>query len=161
MKHFITLFIFLAAAAHAKEIFVSPSGNDRNAGTEKAPLQTVQKALDQAKSGDTIKLMPGIFREEVKITKSGAPGSPITITGTRSADGKYLSILEPQSIDCTNWQTAGEIGENVWKIKLKARPDLVMLDGKMIAQINSCNMRLNRRKNIPSIIDEKSALISV
>ena len=155
MKHFITLLLILATAAHAKDIFVSPSGNDRNAGTEKAPLQTVQKALDQAKAGDTIKLMPGIYRGEVKVTKSGAPGSPITISGTRSADGKYLSIIESRSLDCTGWQKADEIGENVWKIKANSRPGVVMLDGKMIALINEVNMRLRRRKPIPERLNEE------
>ena len=155
MKHFIILLLILTTAAYAKEICVSPSGNDGNAGTEKSPLLSIQKALSQARPGDTVKLMPGIYREAVKITKSGTADSPITITGTRSADGKYLSILESVGLCCTNWQKADEIGENVWKVKVKSRPELIMLDGKMAALINDVNMRLRRRTPIPEKLNDE------
>ena len=147
-----SLFIsaFLApAAVFAAEIFVSTSGNDNNPGTENAPLQTLQKAVDQARAGDTVRILPGIYRSNTTITTRGTAEKPLKIMGTRSADGNLQSILEAESKILTAWTPAPEIGENVWKIKLSKRPDTVMLDGKMIAQINKFNMLIPRRKQIP------------
>lgn len=148
----LSLFIsaFLApAAVFAAEIFVSTSGNDKNPGTENAPLQTLQKAVDQARAGDTVRILPGIYRSNTTITPRATAEKPLKIMGTRSADGKLQSILEAESKILTAWTPAPEIGENVWKIKLSKRPDTVMLDGKMIAQINKFNMLIPRRKQIP------------
>ena len=76
-----------------RELFVSPGGNDKNPGTAKAPFATISYAASKAKAGDTVKLAPGIYREEITLKKSGKKDAPITFVGSRSKDGKYLSII--------------------------------------------------------------------
>ena len=48
-----------ASAASAAEWFVSPTGSDSAAGTEAAPLRTIQCAVDTASAEDIITLLPG------------------------------------------------------------------------------------------------------
>lgn len=64
--------------SRAVTYFVSPDGNNVNAGTESAPFSTIQKATDGAKPGDVIMVQPGIYPERVKTKNNGAQGSPIT-----------------------------------------------------------------------------------
>src|SRR5688500_1742788 len=43
------LFWWITALAQGTEIFISPRGSDKNAGTKEAPLATVQMALRMAR----------------------------------------------------------------------------------------------------------------
>ena len=133
-----------------KDLFVSPRGNDKNPGTAQAPFATIAHAAAKAQPGDTVKLAPGIYREEITLKKSGKKGAPITFAGSRSKDGKYLSIIESPGVHLKNWQRAPEIGPDVWKIKLEKNPLLVMMDGKNIAKINNGSMGLKRWKSVPT-----------
>jgi len=67
------------------EFHVAPDGSDDNDGSEDAPLATIRAALQQAYPGDTIRLAPGEYREELRTVRSGESGSPITITGPPEA----------------------------------------------------------------------------
>jgi hypothetical protein len=67
---------------------VAPSGNDQHAGTLEAPFRSVQRAADQAKAGDTIRLREGVYdlsidpgyrHNVIAFRRSGAPGLPITL----------------------------------------------------------------------------------
>ncbi|MCD6355056.1 MAG: carbohydrate binding domain-containing protein, partial [Prolixibacteraceae bacterium] len=46
--------------------YVSPDGNDENAGTKSAPLKTLKSAIQQL-AGDTIYLLEGTYHEEIQI----------------------------------------------------------------------------------------------
>ncbi len=64
---------------------MSPTGNDGNSGaSQSAPLKTIQKAVDSAKSGDSVYLMSGEFTTDganiVHVTKDG-----ITVTNAPGA----------------------------------------------------------------------------
>ena len=111
MKRFLTLIFSLCAAGIlAADVYVSPNGSDRNPGTEKAPLQKVQTALNKAKPGDTIKLLPGVYREEnLTLVRSGSANKAIRIEGLRDSNGQYLAVLEPAGKVLKNWQKAPEI----------------------------------------------------
>ena len=145
------LMLLVFSAASAAEIFVSPQGSDRNPGTEKAPLKSIQKAVNRAVAGDTVKLLPGIYRESVTVKKSGTAGKPLKIVGTLAADGTWQAIVEPRGRVLNKWVPAPEIAANVWKTSVPKRPDLVLMDGWMIAQINKFNMKLPRRTTLPEI----------
>ena len=132
--------------SNGAEIFVSPGGNDRNPGSRQAPLATIAAAAARAKAGDVVKIAPGVYREKVIFRKSGTPAAPITFAGTRGKNGEYLSIIEAPGVTVSNWQPAPEIAPGVWKAPLPQRPDLVMMDGRMIALINRWTMALPRRK---------------
>jgi parallel beta-helix repeat protein len=86
----------VAAAVADGGLYVSPEGSDSAAGTEAAPLRTLQKALDLAQPGVTINLKTGTYRPSATVhTKvNGTSGSPITI---RSAPGADATLAGPSS----------------------------------------------------------------
>jgi hypothetical protein len=63
---------FLAGAvAHAREFYVSPSGNDRNSGRMEAnPFRMVQHAVDKMGAGDTLVVLDGCYSGTLAL-KSG------------------------------------------------------------------------------------------
>ncbi|MBO5822913.1 MAG: hypothetical protein J6R86_07870, partial [Lentisphaeria bacterium] len=72
----------------------------------------------------------------------------------RGKNGEFLTIVEAPGKVIANWIPAPEVASGVWKTPLAQRPDLVMMDGRMIALINSRTMALARRTPLPSEIDE-------
>ena len=88
-----------------KEYYVGPQGNDSDRGTVDSPLRTIRKAADLAGPGDVVRVMPGVYREEVSITTSGrqdayiafvAGGGGVILSG---ADPDY-EVLDPKQ----KWQ---------------------------------------------------------
>jgi parallel beta-helix repeat protein len=67
-------------------IFVSPSGNDTNAGTQVSPYKTVAKALAAAAAGKTIVLRGGTYHESVAssrtVTLQNYPGEAVWFDGS-------------------------------------------------------------------------------
>jgi hypothetical protein len=60
--------------------FVDPiRGKDAAAGSEKAPWQTINHALEHIGAGDTLYLRGGVYREQVICSVAGMPDAPITI----------------------------------------------------------------------------------
>jgi hypothetical protein len=73
-----------AIAAQATTYYVAPNGNDSNAGTQASPFRNIQKAADVVNPGDTVNVLDGSYPDHngdkiiVLLTRSGAPGAPIT-----------------------------------------------------------------------------------
>ena len=44
-----------------------------------ADFKTIDAAVEAAQAGDTVRVAPGIYREEVRVRRSGKDGSPITV----------------------------------------------------------------------------------
>ncbi len=57
----------------------TPAASDSNPGTEAAPFETIQRAVDLAKAGDTVIIHDGTYRERVDAKHSGTPSRPIKI----------------------------------------------------------------------------------
>ena len=143
--------VLLAAfASEGAELFVAKSGNDANPGSAAVPFATIGKAARAANPGDTVKIGPGVYREQITFRKSGKKGAPVTFSGTRGKKGEYLSIVEAPGTVVSKWIPAPEVGPRVWKAPLAKRPDLVMMNGAMIACINRLTMELPRWKKLPA-----------
>jgi hypothetical protein len=78
----VAAYIAIAPAAKAAgTIFVSPGGNDGNAGTSAAQsLKTIQAALDKAGAGTTVQLAAGTYAQDAVTRQPG-----VTITGPAGA----------------------------------------------------------------------------
>src|SRR5262245_36797154 len=65
----------------ASTLYVAPNGNDGNAGTLTAPLQTIQRAVDLAQPGYTIYLRAGTYAPStnIQLLKNGTASQPITL----------------------------------------------------------------------------------
>ncbi|HZI95205.1 MAG TPA: right-handed parallel beta-helix repeat-containing protein [Patescibacteria group bacterium] len=67
-----------------KTLYVSPTGNDANAGTLAAPFRTLAKGARMLTKGDTLLMRGGNYDENVLINPAGGyangePGNPITV----------------------------------------------------------------------------------
>ena len=69
----------LASPLCAETFFVAQNGKEENPGTKELPLATLQAAVDRCKPGDECVVLPGVYREAVRLSKSGLPGQPIVI----------------------------------------------------------------------------------
>jgi hypothetical protein len=82
--------------AEARQIYVSPTGNDTGDGSQAAPLPSIQAALDEAEPGAVINLAPGEYREELTTMRDGEPDAPITIRGPENGTdpaGRNQAVL--------------------------------------------------------------------
>jgi hypothetical protein len=80
----------------ASSLYVDPAGSDGNDGSQGAPFQTIQTALDEATPGTTIHLAPGAYFETLATTRDGEPDAPITIQGPESGkdrSGRYRATV--------------------------------------------------------------------
>jgi hypothetical protein len=63
--------------------YVSPSGDDDDAGTEDEPFRTLQHAMERLRPGDVLVVDGGTYREEVvlpgEVLRPGRPDAPITV----------------------------------------------------------------------------------
>jgi len=62
----------------AATYYVSPTGNDAGPGTLEQPWATIQRSVVTLNAGDTVYVMDGLYREMVRINRSGQPGLPRT-----------------------------------------------------------------------------------
>ncbi len=76
------------------DFFVSPDGDDANAGSESSPFATITYASTQVQPGQVVEIMAGIYSENVRIETSGSEGQPITFYGQPGAivDGSNLDL---------------------------------------------------------------------
>ena len=154
MKRSLLWAVLFSGAAFGAEFFVSTSGNDKNSGSAEAPFATIARAAEAARPGDTVRIGPGLYREQITFRKSGKAGAFITFSGTRGPRGEHLTVVEPPGRNLTGWTPAPEIGPDVWKTPLDKRPDLMLMDGFMITYVNRRTMELPRRETLPAEMDE-------
>ena len=146
--------VFSAVQLFAAEYYVSPSGKNDNPGTLEKPFKTITFAAKKAAAGDTVKILPGLYRESMKLSLKGKENAPVTFEGTRGKNGEHLTIIQAPGSDIKEWTPAPEIAPDVWKTDLAKRPDLMMMDGKMITYINKSTMALPRMKTLPDELYE-------
>lgn len=91
-RHFFFLLILICCAgclkpAEAKVLEVLPQGDsaDRSHDSLCGVFRSIQRALEEAQPGDTIKLHDGKYFEDVKTVRDGLKNSPITISGSKAA----------------------------------------------------------------------------
>ena len=101
-----------AAGLQAREYHVAKTGSDTNDGSEASPFLTISKAAMVLKTGDTVTVHAGVYREWVAPRNSGADVySRITY---RAAEGEEVWIKGSEEV--TGWVRQGKT--DVWKVVL-------------------------------------------
>ena len=93
-------FVLLAAAPRASAAttyYVSPSGNDNNAGTQAAPFKTIQAGITNAATGDTVTLGDGTYT---------GPGNVDIDAQGRSINVNSVNGAASTIIDCAGTSSA-------------------------------------------------------
>ncbi|WP_158702337.1 PKD domain-containing protein [Kitasatospora sp. MMS16-BH015] len=96
----------LTGAAHAASLdrYVdkgakSCTDTSPDAGSETTPYCTISAAASTAKPGQTVHISAGEYGEEVHITRSGAPGAPITFIGSTRLATPYRPTTDGVSLE--------------------------------------------------------------
>jgi parallel beta-helix repeat protein len=92
--------IAISTSVKAATYFVSPNGNNNNAGTKDKPLASIQTAIDRTVAGDTIYLRGGIHKPENPLWMGniGKANARITI----ASYGKEKAIIDGEKIFNSN-----------------------------------------------------------
>lgn len=113
----------------ARDLYVSPDGNDGNPGTKAKPFATLGRLAEAAKPGDVCYLGEGVYREVLRPQRSGTQDAPIVfrnIPGERAV----LSGADP----LTGWK---DEGKGVWSAAMDwslPEGNQVFVDGAMMVQ---------------------------
>ena len=93
------------------EYHVSVNGSDKNVGSVDAPFRTISKAAQIAKSGDTVTVHEGVYREWVSPNFGGESEKNRIIY--RAAEGEKVVIKGSEQI--ASWE---KLNDGVWKVEL-------------------------------------------
>jgi Right handed beta helix region len=124
--------------------FASPRGSDRRKGTRRHPYRTIRHLLRRLHAGQTGCLRRGTFRENVKITRHGAPGKRLTL---RSFPGERVTVVG------TFWVTRTAPYTSVRGLHLDGVNDR----GEASPVVNATNVRFTRNE----VTNEHSAICFV
>lgn len=64
--------LLTTSIAQAVDYYVSPQGDDAQAGTQAQPWKNIQNAANHLQPGDTAHVLPGTYVEKVSIQSSGS-----------------------------------------------------------------------------------------
>ena len=94
------------------QIYVSPTGSDWNLGhSPNTALKTIQTAANRAAPGETIVILPGTYREDLRIRNSGRPNQPITFRAQIPGTVTLTNAALPQVVEALTWKAEGD---NLW-----------------------------------------------
>ena len=127
----------LPVTGHAREWLVAPTGSDTNAGTEQAPLRTVQAALDRAQAGDVCKLRSGAYRETAVFKTSGEPGKPVRLQACEGA----AVVLDGSENVTGKWQ---QHKGSIYKIQAPKGIEQLFVGRQMMIEARWPNMRFDQ-----------------
>ena len=130
--------LLAAAALHAAEIYVATDGSDEAPGTRERPMQTIQKALDRVRPGDTVVVRGGTYRETVRLTASGTAEAPVRIMAM-PGETVVLSGTEPINADWTVHKG------RIFKAKVEACPRALFVDGRLMTEARWPDMPFEQR----------------
>jgi parallel beta-helix repeat protein len=91
------------APTGGRNYYVSPNGSDRNAGSVKRPWATIEYAATWLLPGDTVHVLPGVYRGRISTTASGVADARITYISEQKSEARVIGDV----IDHSAWDNRG------------------------------------------------------
>ncbi len=122
------LFLGLAplSAQTASTYYVSPMGSDTNPGSAAAPFKSLVKGVSAAKAGDTVSLLPGLYRlgNEPRLSsgywfmesKLGTDAAPIKVAGTGKDQAIFTGSIPQFENPNSEWVVV-DATRNIYRTK--------------------------------------------
>lgn len=130
----------LLAALPAAEFYVGTNGEDANPGTLERPFQTIQKAAETARSGDTVLIRAGTYRETVAPLRSGEAGRPISF---RNYEKEAVVVSGAELVPTNAWRTDGKQVFQGSVLMPLGTDNQLFLDGRMMNEARFPNSSLD------------------
>ncbi len=109
-----------AAGASTKggDLWISPTGNDSNAGTDAAPLLNLPNALARVAPGSTIWVKAGTYAYAVviKLSKSGTAAAPYTIAAVPGTRPLINFATQPKDAAVSDSFRGFDIQGDYWRL---------------------------------------------
>ena len=119
--------------------YVATGGSNANPGTLAKPLKTIQYAASLAKSGDTVLVRGGVYRETVKPANSGTSSARITY---KPYNGERVTVSGANVV--SGWSThAGSVYKATQSWDLGTGNNQVFVDGRMMIEARWPNTTLD------------------
>jgi phosphatidylinositol-3-phosphatase len=110
-------FSTLISPSTAYHLYVSTTGSDTNSGSSSAPFRHIQKAANVANPNTTIHVLPGVYVENVNVTRSGTSTGHIvfksekkwaaSVQGNLSGGNFHFRLLNAAYIDIIGFDITG------------------------------------------------------
>lgn len=121
--------------ALGRELWVDAAAAPGGDGTAAAPFPSIQQAAQAARPGDTVRIRPGVYHEQLRPPRSGAPGNWIRFVG----DAPGVVLDGGETIPEAGWNDAGG---GVWSRPYARAPRYMALDGVRLYRHSSlANLR--------------------
>jgi hypothetical protein len=108
----------VSPAPAGRTFYVAVSGQDADPGTEAQPWRSLSQAVQAAGPGDVVKVRPGVYDEDVRLTNSGTNQAPITFAADPPGQATVKSFIFAQG--ASHLRLAGFVvtGYKIWGIEL-------------------------------------------
>lgn len=127
----------LVPAPTGRTWWVATTGSDQAAGTEAAPLRTIQAGVSRAQPGDEVRVRPGVYDEAVEPSRAGTATAPIQLLA--DGPGVVLDGSDPAYRSRSDWR---DEGGGVYSVPFTGATRLVSVDSLQ---------RLYRHANVAAI----------
>ena len=89
-------------------IYVSPQGSNWHSGrSPDSAVATIQRAADMAAPGETVLILPGVYREEVRVRNGGTPGKPVTFRAVQPGTATISGAAPDEVVEHLAWRHEG------------------------------------------------------
>ena len=89
-------------------IYVSPQGSDWHSGrSPDSAVASIQRAADMATAGETVLILPGVYREEVRARTGGTVGKPIVFRALHPGTVTISGAAPDDVVERLDWRNEG------------------------------------------------------
>lgn len=89
-------------------IYVSPDGADWQTGrSPESAVRTIQRAADLVAPGEEVVILPGTYREWLRVRRGGEPGRPVVFRAAEPGTVTITGDADPSVVDALEWREEG------------------------------------------------------